>query len=377
MRTWVSERKFVMPVRPLPPNPNLEHLKYQARDLKKLHAARDRGAAQRIREFHPECRELTDEAIFARKVSLSDAQLTIARERGFKSWPRLKEYVEKPELASRIKKPRHELIEDAVFRRSVDLVDAGDPEGLREFLKRNKKLVHQRVEFEGWNYFRNPTLLEFIAENPIRRGTLPENIVEVARVILDEGPDQMSRDTTLALAATGSVPLELGLTVPLIEVLCEYGADPNEAINAAALHGSLLAVRALLKQGARTTLPVAAALNDIEQVRRLLATATKQERHVALAIASQIGWVEVVRLLLEAGEDPSRYNPMGGHSHTTPLHQAALIGNEALVRLLLEHGADPRMRDLMWEGTPADWARHEGHAKVEAYLRGLETEDRE
>jgi hypothetical protein len=372
MRTWALERKFVMPVRPLPPNPNLEHLKYQARDLKKMHAARDRGAAQRMREFHPECRELTDEAIFERTVSLSDAQLTIARERGFKSWPRLKEYVENPELAERIKKPRHELIEDAVFRKAVDLLDAGDAEGLREHLKRHPKLVHQSVEFEGWNYFRNPTLLEFVAENPIRRGKLPENIVEVARVILDAGPDQASRDTTLALAATGSVALERGATVPLIELLCEYGADPNEAINAAALHGSLLAVRALLKQGARMTLPVAAALNDVELVRRLLATATKRERHLALAMASQIGWIDVMRVLLEAGEDPNRYNPLGGHSHTTPLHQAALIGNEALVRLLLERGADVTMRDLMWGGSPADWARHEGHAELEAYLRGLE-----
>lgn len=259
-----------MPVRPLPSNPNLEHLKYQARDLKKMHAARDRGAAQRMREFHPQCRELTDEAIFARKLSLTDAQLTIARERGFKSWPRLKEYVEKPELAERIKKPRHELIEDAAFRRAVDLLDGGDAAGLREHLKRYKKLVHQRVEFEGWNYFRNPTLLEFVAENPIRHGKLPENIVEVARVILDAGPDRTSIDTTLALAATGSVPLEQGLTVPLIELLCEYGADPNEAINAAALHGSLLAVRTLLQHGARMTLPVAAALNSVQDVTRLL-----------------------------------------------------------------------------------------------------------
>jgi len=215
-------------------------------------------------------------------------------------------------------------------------------------------------------------VLEFVAENPVRRGTLPKNIVDVARVILDAGPDQVSRDTTLALAATGSVALERGATVPLIELLCEFGADPNEAINAAALHGSLLAVRALLKQGARMTLPVAAALNDVELVRRLLATATKRERHLALAMASQIGWIDVMRVLLEAGEDPNRYNPLGGHSHTTPLHQAALIGNEALVRLLLERGADVTMRDLMWGGSPADWARHEGHAELEAYLRGLE-----
>ena len=361
-----------MPVRQLPSNPDLEHLKYQARDLKKLHAARDRGAAQRMREFHPQCRDLTDEAIFDRKMSLADAQLTIARERGFKSWPRLKDHVDKPELAERIKKPRHELIEDAAFRQAVDLLDAGDAAGLREHLKAHKKLLLQRVEFEGWNYFRNPTLLEFVAENPIRHGKLPESIVEVARVILEAGPDQASRDTTLALVATGSVPLRMGLAVPLIELLCEYGADPDGAIDAAALHGSLLAVRALLKQGARMTLPVAAALNDMEQVRRLLATATKQERHMALAMASQIGWIEVVRLLLDAGEDPNRYNPIGGHSHTTPLHQAALIGNDALVRLLLKHGANPNMRDLMWEGTPADWARHEGHADVEAHLRGLE-----
>jgi len=364
-----------MPVRPLPSNPNLEHLKYQARDLKKLHAARDRGAAQRIREFHPQCMELNDEEIFEKKMSLANAQLTIARERGFKSWPRLKEYVEKPELAARITKPRHELIEDAAFRRAVDLVDSGDADDLREHLRKHKKLVHQRVEFEGWNYFRNPTLLEFVAENPIRRGTLPENIVDVARVILDEGPDQVSRDTTLALAATGSVALERGATVPLIELLCEYGADPNGAIHAAALHGSLLAVRALLKQGARVTLPVAAALNDVEDVRRLVGEASRQERHVALAMASQIGWVEVVRVLLDAGEDPSRYNPIGGHSHTTPLHQAALNGNEEMVRLLVERGANPNIRDLMWEGTPADWARHEGHAKVETYLRGLEKEN--
>jgi hypothetical protein len=362
-----------MPVRPLPSNPNLEHLKYQARDLKKLHAARDRGAAQRMREFHPQCRELSDEAIFERKLSLADAQLTIARERGFKSWPRLKEYVGTPELAERIKKPRHELIEDEAFRRAVDLLDAGDAAGMREHLKAHKKLVHQRESFEGWNYFRNPTLLEFVAENPIRRGTLPKNIVEVARVILEAGPDQAPRNTTLALVATGSVPLQLGLTVPLIELLCESEADPDEAINAAALHGSLLAVRTLLHHGARRTLPVAAALNSVEDVRQLLGTASEHERHVALSMASQIGWIDVVRVLLDSGEDPNRYNPIGGHSHTTPLHQAALIGNDALVRLLLERGADPNMRDLMWEGTPADWARHGGHSEVEAYLRGLET----
>jgi hypothetical protein len=43
------------------------------------------------------------------------------------------------------------------------------------------------------------------------------------------------------------------------------------------------------------------------------------------------------------------------------------------VRLLVEHGADVGARDLLWQGTPADWARHGGHTELEAYLRGLET----
>jgi ankyrin repeat protein len=43
--------------------------------------------------------------------------------------------------------------------------------------------------------------------------------------------------------------------------------------------------------------------------------------------------------LLDAGEDPNRYNLEGNHAHSTLLHQAVLTGNEAVVRLLVEHGA--------------------------------------
>jgi len=55
----------------------------------------------------------------------------------------------------------------------------------------------------------------------------------------------------------------------------------------------------------------------------LLAGASSEDRHLALTLAADFGHVEIVRLLLDAGEDPNRYNPVGGHSHTTPLHQAA------------------------------------------------------
>jgi len=361
-----------MPVRRLPSNPNLNHLKYQAKDLLDEHAARDAGGAQRFREFHPRLHRATDADIFAARLKLSDAQLTIAREAGFPSWARLKRHIEKPTLTDQLSSPHHERIEDPIFRHAVDLIDAGDAAGLRAYLKQHPMLVHQHVAFEGWNYFHNPTLLQFIAENPVRYGKLPANIVEIARVILDAGPAQSELNETLMLVATGSVPRECRMQLPLIDVLSDHGADPNSALRAAVLHNEMEAAHALIRRGARIDLPVAAALGQIDDFRRLLPEAGRDDRHLALAMASQFGQVEIVRLLLDAGEDPNRYNPVGGHSHSTPLHQAAAAGHEEMVRLLVDRGARLDMKDVLWHGTPAGWAKHEGKSKVEEYLRAQE-----
>src|ERR1700722_117427 len=198
-----SERKFFMPTKQLPANPDLDHLKFQAKDLLKDHAAKEISGAQRLREFHPKCRNATDEQIFCMHFSLSDAHLTIAREYGFASWTRLKQHIERPTLSDRLTLPHHERIEDTLFRRGVELIDAGDVSGLRLLLVQNPSLVHRRVVFEGGNYFRNPSLLEFVAENPIRHGVLPTNIVEVTRVILEACPENSAINETLGLVATG------------------------------------------------------------------------------------------------------------------------------------------------------------------------------
>src|SRR5580704_17784530 len=203
-----------MPVRRLPSNPNLNHLRYQAKDLLKGHATRDPGVAQRLREFHPRFLRAADDEIFDAQLSLSAAQLAIAREYGFPSWARLKKHIEKPTLSDQLNLPHHERIEDAVFRHAVDLLDAGDVAGLRAHLKQYPNLAYRRIIFEGGNYFRNPTLLEFIAENPVRHGTLPRNIPEVAKVILDAGVEQSALNETLMLVATGSVPRECCMQLP-------------------------------------------------------------------------------------------------------------------------------------------------------------------
>jgi hypothetical protein len=78
-----------MATRPLPDDPNLEHLKKE-KEAKALHTqvrAGDSGAVALVREFHPGASDLT-------QIKLADAQLTIARAYGFPSWRRLRAYVE-------------------------------------------------------------------------------------------------------------------------------------------------------------------------------------------------------------------------------------------------------------------------------------------
>ena len=234
-------------------------------------------------------------------------------------------------------------------------------------------LVHQHVLFEDANYFRNPTLLEFVAENPVRHGTLPANIAEVTRVILDAGADQdrSALNQTLELVCSGRVPRECGVQRALIDLLSDRGADPSRAMSAALVHAEFEAVNALIARGAPVDLTAAAGMGRIEDARRLLATASSEDRHRALALASQFGHTGIVRLLLDAGEDPNRYNPAGFHAHSTPLHQAA-CGHEETVLLLVERGARLDAKDTMWQATPAEWAKHEGQPKIEQYLLALE-----
>jgi ankyrin repeat protein len=160
--------------------------------------------------------------------------------------------------------------------------------------------------------------------------------------------------------------------IDLINLLCERGADPDGAAENAAVLFELEAVDALLARGARITLPLAAALGRTEDARRLLPNAASEHRHLALGIASQYGHLEIVRLLLDAGEDPNRFNPVGGHSHSTPLHQAAGNGHLDVVKLLLERGSKPDVKDILFGGTPAGWAKYTGKKEVEAYLLAVE-----
>ena len=112
-----------------------------------------------------------------------------------------------------------------------------------------------------------------------------------------------------------------------------------------------------------------AGLGRLEDTVRLLPDADSQSKHIALALAAQHGQAAIVRLLLDAGEDPSRYNPDGYHAHSTPLHQAVWSDHADVVRLLVERGARLDIQDTVYHGTPLGWAIHGGRTAIAEYLR--------
>ena len=155
----------------------------------------------------------------------------------------------------------------------------------------------------------------------------------------------------------------------MIDLLCDYGADPDGAMRSALGHGEWQAVDALIGRGAKVDLAAAAATGRVEDALRALPAADSELRHRALAWAAQYGHADIVRLLLDAGEDPNRYNPQGTHSHSTPLHQAAFAGHADVVRLLVERGARLDMTDIHHHGTALEWAEYAGRVEVAGYLR--------
>jgi hypothetical protein len=83
-----------MSSRPIPPRPSLEFDRKQARALLAALREGDRAAEERFRAHHPRFPAVG----VAGSAALHDAQLVIAREYGFSSWSRWKQFVEAEQL---------------------------------------------------------------------------------------------------------------------------------------------------------------------------------------------------------------------------------------------------------------------------------------
>jgi ankyrin repeat protein len=101
----------------------------------------------------------------------------------------------------------------------------------------------------------------------------------------------------------------------------------------------------------------------------LLARATEREPH-AIVRAAERGRPDAVRLLAGLGFDVNG-GWRGVPPRMTPLHQAAYAGSLEIVKLLLDLGADPSIPDQSYNAPALGWARHNQQHAVVAYLEAL------
>ncbi len=282
-------------------------------------------------------------------------------------------------------------ITDSLFREAVDAIDSGNISVLQQLLEKNPQLVTKRLDTPTDGYFKNPYLLWFVADNPIRHEKLPSNIVEVTRTIIDalqknrDDNYQYQLDYTLGLVCTGRIPKECNVEIPLMELLISEGARVKGSVLGPIGQHNFEAAKFLLDKGSDYNLATAVGLNNINDVKELAKKATASELYVALVVASFFGKADIISLLIEAGADVNgKGNPedFGGfHSHASALHQAVYSGSLESVKLLVEAGANLDAADKAYNGTPLGWAMHmqteEGYdeegkrkfAEIEAFLR--------
>lgn len=381
-----------MDLQPLPFDTRLGEYEDQAVALLDALRAGDADALGVFKQRHPRFLDAripwlstnpSDDEVRGAGLAIDDARLALARWYDFREWAALEQHVA---AASEAGSPVQR------FESAVEAVIDGDVDALRSHLRDDAELVKARsarVTHFDPNVHRS-TLLHYVAANGVEgyRQKTPKNAVDVATALLRAGAEVDAladlyggKCTTMALLVSSCHPAAAGVQVDLVHALLDFGAAVDgrgegewvSPLMTALTFGYTPAAEALVQRGARADhLAAAAGLGRADDVRRLLPAADPETRHRALALSALHGHAEVVRLLLDAGEDPNRYNPKGHHAHSTPLHQAALAGHDAVVRLLVERGARLDIKDTIHQGTPLGWARHGGQTKIEIYLRTAE-----
>ena len=322
---------------------NLDQYKTQAKELVKEARAGQAEALARLRE----CR--------SDKIKLADAQFVIARENGFPSWAKFKEYI--------------------LFRNAVQALDSGDVPRLGALLAGHPSLSRYRCRTgaryeEG--YFAGATLLYHIAGNP-DRGPIPGNILDIARLLISRDFDPKAGEYTIGLLLTSKRASEAGVALPLVDLLVKAGAkfDLNapDVLGLSLLNVAPETAEALVRRGAKMDIRHAAGLGRIEILRSMLAEEIEPVMlEEALAYASIRGQTEAAALLLQHGATGDVLVTPGGQTPRTALHEAANRGHAGIVKLLLTNGADTRVVEPRWGGTPAGWAEHGGHPEIAAML---------
>lgn len=305
----------------LPARPDLDQLRHQARDLLRAARAGDPVAVARIRAV-------------SGRMTLASAQLAVAREYGFASWPRLTAEVgaRTADLAQKVDAFLVASMRDWTgqatrmlaatpeiagydFRTAVVLGDTGR---VREMLASDPGLATRPDVSWGWTALHAVCGSRWHRLDPARA----DGLLAVARLLLDAGADPTARTggrhgdwTPLRCAVAGAA------SPAITRLLLERGATPDDHDLYLACFGD----------------------DQHESLRLLLAATPDVTGTTALSAPVSTGDTEGVRLLLEAGADPNRPLPRDDGDPPWPAVYAAIQSGcpAELVELLLGHGADP------------------------------------
>jgi len=145
--------------------------------------------------------------------------------------------------------------------------------------------------------------------------------------------------------------LELGVST---EIRDRWGASPIEALSRLGRAGRPL-VRHLQRKGVRPEPAEFARMAD----RASLSALAREHPGVLRDPAVMMGAVDfrhhaLVRWLLRHGADPNARS--AAQSQQTALHSAAWNGDLPMVKLLVQAGADPSLQDRQYSATPQGWA---------------------
>jgi ankyrin repeat protein len=322
--------------RQLPPRPNLEQLKHQAKDLLQTARRHEPGARARFRVL-PAFASLPNYALDQAAVSLHDAQSVIAREHGFDSWKALRERVE--ELTLGFEAAVGQFLEAATGGRGdraerilalhpgiahANLWTAlvlGDAERVTARLDQNPSLATKPGGPRGWEPLHYVCYTAMAHDSPARA----EGLAAIARRLIALGADPSTRfpwphhNVHRAVLWGAS---RIARAMPLVNALLDAGADPNDGV----------------------TLPMAASAGDIPVLEALLAHEANVDQAWATdgstALYAILNWSRTpdgAVWLLEHGADP---NAVFAENGETPLHAVARAWDVPLAVAMVAHGGD-------------------------------------
>ncbi len=333
----------------LPPRADIEQLRRIAKDRLRDARAGDPDALRRIREVGPDLR-------------LATAQLTVARDHGFTSWPAL-------------------CLE--VARRRV--FDLRSPAALDAFLREHPEAT--REPLHNWSdHPKGASPLGYLAmaryDTATRRWRTVSGTAAAAHALIARGAPVNGApgdpETPLITAASygdadvAAVLVAAGADIDAVAAAGSGGVPGGSALLHAAVFGATDVIDVLAAAGARVrSLEEAAAVGDVDGW--LTPSTDLQTKLRGLVMAADHQRIAVIERLVASGTPVDEADARFGRH---PLRLAAANGRPASVAALLAHGAAPAGRDERGM-TPFDHCRQgrshaaqtDGHDEVEAILK--------